>query len=447
MAKLLIVDDEPAQRTIIKNILSKQNHDVKESDNMLSAMRMVEEFHFDVVLTDLRMGKNSGLDLLKNIVKMKIHAEVIIMTAYASVESAVQAMKTGAYNYLTKPIEREELILVVERAAEKHMLLLDDIRHHEDLIKQVYDNFIIKSPGMKKIMETIQKIAPSDTTVLIQGESGTGKEIVARLIHYLSPRGKHPMQSINCSALPETLLESELFGYEKGAFTGATSRKQGIIETAHGSTLFLDEIADMSLNTQAKILRVLQEKEIRRVGGNMAIPVDLRILAATNRNLETHIREGLFREDLFYRLNVIPIHIPPLRMRREAIPPLVQYYLTRRGGTKKIDTAAMNLLKNYSWPGNIRELEAVMERTIILTSENTITAKDLPPEIQNPTIRTNSTFEIPATGIKFKELEYSLLRQALIKSNGVMSEAAKLLGMSYRTFQYRATKYNLLKHK
>jgi transcriptional regulator with PAS, ATPase and Fis domain len=292
-------------------------------------------------------------------------------------------------------------------------------------------------------------VAQSDATVLIRGESGTGKERIARLVHLQGARGSRPMLAINCAAFPESLLESELFGYEKGAFTGAAARKVGLIEAAHGGTLFLDEVGDMAISTQAKLLRVLQEREIRRVGGTATIPVDLRVIAATHKDLQEGIRNGSFREDLFYRLNVIPIVIPPLRERKEDIPALVRHFLTRSPRTKQIQPEALSLLCKYDWPGNVRELQAVMERVSVLTKGTEITSSDLPFELRGEGRRAaagQGDYEIPAEGIVFEEWERNLLAQALSRSQGNMADASKLLGMTYRTFQYRAMKFGLKGH-
>ena len=302
---------------------------------------------------------------------------------------------------------------------------------------------------MKAILETIGLVSQSDSTVLIQGESGTGKERVAKLIHSGSARRGRPMMSINCSAFPETLLEAELYGYEKGAFTGAVARKIGLLETAEGSTLFLDEVGDMPLSLQAKLLRAIQEREIRRVGGVNSIRVDLRILAATNRNLQDAIRQGTFREDLFYRLNVIPIFIPPLRERKEDIPPLVSQLLAHPSRRKSISPEAMETLIKYDWPGNVRELEAVLERISVLTRNTEIRVEDLPAELRQAKSKLGATesgrseFDLPSEGIVFEDVERDLMVQALDRSQGIMADAAKLLGMTYRTFQYRAVKFGL----
>ncbi len=447
MAKILIVDDEPGQRSIIKKILQIKGYSILEADNAGSALQCAKEWQPNVILTDLKMKNCSGLDIIREIGQLESAPEVILMTAYGTVETAVNAMKAGAYDYLTKPIEKDVLLLVVERAAEKHLLKMDGVRIKGQETKHLFESVVSSSEAMKGILATAQKVAPTDATVLIRGESGTGKERIVRLIHFLSSRGNRPLQSINCSAIPDNLLESELFGYEKGAFTGALSAKPGIIEDADGSTLFLDEIGDMNLNTQAKILRVIQEKEIRHLGSTATMKVDIRIVAATNKNLEDAIKTGTFREDLFYRLNIIPITIPPLRSRKEDIPPLVKYFLSRRGTAKTIAPQALDYLLDYDWPGNVRELEAVMERLIILSSGSTITIEDLPIEIKNQRSaknNTNSFFEIPTDGIVFEDFEKELLKQALERTHGIMTEAAKLLGMTYRTFQYRMTKFGLI---
>ena len=296
---------------------------------------------------------------------------------------------------------------------------------------------------MRRIMALLPQVARSDSTVLIRGESGTGKERIARLIHYYSDRGARPLQAINCAAFPETLLESELFGYEKGAFTGAGARKAGIIETAAHSTLFLDEVADMPLGTQVKLLRVLQEKEIRPVGSVKTVPVDFRLIAATNRNLEEAVKRSLFREDLYYRLNVIPIVIPPLRERPQDIPALVGNLLAARVRPRTIDPAALGILAAYAWPGNVRELEAVIERVTVLTGNDPIGTADLPAELKQPLCRSSTQFDIPDQGIDFEQWEKGLLLAAMKKANGLMTEAARLLGMTYRTFQYRAKKFGI----
>jgi DNA-binding NtrC family response regulator len=445
MSKVLIVDDETAQRNIVASILRSAGHAIYEAASVDEALEQVHEFRPDVVLTDLKMPGKSGLTLVESIAGLEQQPEVVVITAFGTVETAVKAMRCGAYDYLNKPLEREELLLVVERAAEKFSLRVDGFQLRMELTRQVMSGLVAESPAMRAVLEIVGKVALSDSTVLIRGESGTGKERIARLIHYQSKRGHKPMQSINCAAFPETLLESELFGYEKGAFTGAQSRRIGLIESASGSTLFLDEVADMSLSTQAKLLRVLQEREIRRVGGTKSIPVDIRIISATNKSLEEMIKNGSFRDDLFYRLNIIPITIPPLRERKEDIKALVHFFINRSGRPKTVDPQALQLLMDYNWSGNVRELEAVLERISVLSGSDIITVADLPVELRKNPLENgqHGALELPREGIIFEELERTFLLQALRRSNGVMAEAAKLLGMTYRTFQYRAEKFGI----
>lgn len=444
MAKVLIVDDEASQRGILSKILQAEGHKVFDAADVTQALREIEEKEPDVVLTDLKMKGRGGLVLVDEVSRRPFPPEMVVITAFGSIETAVKAMRLGAYDYLTKPLERVELVLVVERAAEKRDLRLKGQRLKQELFRQVSSGLVVKSLAMRHVLDIVSKVAASDSTVLIRGESGTGKERIARLIHHQSARGDRPMQSINCAAFPETLLESELFGYEKGAFTGAQGRKIGIIEAASSGSLFLDEVADMSLSTQAKLLRVLQEKEIRRIGSTATVAVDVRIIAATNKNLEEEIGKRTFREDLFYRLNIIPIFIPPLRERREDIPALVEHFISQSNRMKSVDPEAMRLICKYDWPGNVRELEAVMERIAVLSADDTVTVNDLPLELRD---KSNGSvdvqWELPEAGINFEEWERNLLAQALEKSHGKMSDAARLLGMTYRTFQYRAMKFGL----
>ena len=445
MSKVLVVDDEAGQRNIVASILKSVGNVVFEAASVDDALQHIIENRPEVVLTDLKMPGKSGLVLVEEISKYQLPPEIVVITAFGTVETAVKAMRLGAYDYLNKPLEREELLLVVERAAEKYGLRVDGIQLRLELTRQLTTGLVAESAAMRSVLDIVTKVAASDSTVLIRGESGTGKERIARLIHYQSKRGHKPMQSINCAAFPETLLESELFGYEKGSFTGAAARRIGLIESASSSTLFLDEVADMSLSTQAKLLRVLQEKEIRRVGGTKNIPVDIRIISATNKNLEEAIKLGSFRDDLFYRLNIIPVTIPPLRDRREDITALVNFFINRSGRPKTIEPKAMELLTDYKWLGNVRELEAVMERISVLSSNDVITVDDLPSELKRP-LETGFTlpmWKLPKEGIVFEELERGILLQALQKSNGIMADAAKLLGMTYRTFQYRAEKFGI----
>jgi two-component system, NtrC family, response regulator AtoC len=444
VVKILIVDDEAGQRNILSKILEAEGYTLFEAASVSQALQVIDEDEPEVVLTDLKMPQKGGLALIEGVSKRPFPPEIIVITAHGSIDTAVKAMRLGAYDYLTKPLEREELILVVQRAAEKRALRLEGRELRQELTKKAGSGLVAESLAMRDVLDFVRRVAATDSTILIRGESGTGKERVAQLIHYLSVRGTRPMQSINCAAFPETLLESELFGYEKGAFTGAQGRKIGIIEAASGGTLFLDEVADMSLNTQAKVLRFLQDKQIRRLGATNSIVVDVRVIAATNKNLEEEIRNKTFRDDLFYRLNIIPVCIPPLRERKEDIPVLVEHFMSRSGRIKAVDPETIKILCKYDWPGNVRELEAVMERVTVLCSSDKINVSDLPVELrEGPRPSVDVQWKLPPEGIDFEQWEREMLAQALREASGVMSEAAKRLGMTYRTFQYRAMKFGL----
>ncbi|HLG94011.1 MAG TPA: sigma-54 dependent transcriptional regulator [candidate division Zixibacteria bacterium] len=444
MAKVLVVDTDVSERKMVSDILVAEGHSVFQAGSADQAIQQVEEHAPDVVLTDLKMPEKEGLALVENLTNRLEPSEVIVLTAFGSIETAVKAMRRGAYDYLNKPVEKDELLLVVERAAEKKALRQESRQLKQELARKSAAGLVAQSESMRKILELVAKVAPSDATVLILGESGTGKEVVARMIHRQSPREKKLMQAINCAAFPETLLESELFGYEKGAFTGAQGKKIGIIEAASGSTLFLDEVADMSLGTQAKLLRVLQEREIRRLGGIASIPVDVRLIAATNKNLEEAMSAGAFRQDLFYRLSVIPIKIPPLRERREDIPALLRHFITQSGRPKILEPKALAALTEYDWPGNVRELQSMIERMAVLSGGDRIRVEDLPLDLTDRKKTPGATaWELPEEGINLEKWERNLLSQALEKSGGVMASAARLLGISSRTFQYRANKFGL----
>ncbi|HEX2613316.1 MAG TPA: sigma-54 dependent transcriptional regulator [Fibrobacteria bacterium] len=454
MAKLLVVDDDAAQRRIVASILKAEGHDVREAGSVPEALEELQRRAAEVVLTDLRMPGPGGLSLLDAAMRLSPAPEVVVVTAFGSVDTAVQAMRRGAYDYLAKPLEKDELVVVVQRAAEKYRLRGDASRWRQASRAALEDGIVAESPVLRELLSTLDRISRSDATVLIQGESGTGKERVARMIHAGSPRGAKPMLAVNCAAFPENLLEAELFGYEKGAFTGATARKIGLFEALEGSTLFLDEIGDMPLTLQAKLLRVAQEKEIRRVGGLHAIPVDVRIVAATHRDLQAMVARGTFREDLFYRLNVIPVRLPPLRERLEDVPALARDFLAHPSRRRTIAPDALEALCRYPWPGNVRELQAVLERTCVLAPGAEIRAEDLPPELRrapsapgaakDAKVETEkAAFGLPRDGLVFEELERDLIRQALERTGGSLADAARLLGMTYRTFQYRAAKFGL----
>lgn len=447
---ILVVDDEKGQREILKTILQGEGYDVVTAPNAREALKAFQEGFFDAILTDLKMPGGDGIHLLTGILKEKPGASVVIMTAHGTIDSAVEAMKLGAFDYLTKPLERDELVVVVKKAVEKTRLLSENTRLREQLEERFRVENIIGSDGkIQEILRMVKKVSNISSTVLIYGESGTGKELVAKAIHQNSKRKDKPFVAINCAAIPATLLESELFGYEKGAFTGANSRRIGLFESANGGTLLLDEVGDMDMSLQAKLLRTLQEKEIRRLGGKDLVKVDVRIIAATNKNLEDEMRNGRFREDLFYRLNVISLRMPALRERTGDIPELVDHFIDKHGksmGKKMtgISGDALNLLMNYHWPGNVRQLEAIIERAVILTEGKRIEADALPLEIRNKPYQIGKIgFDIPDEGISFEEHEKEILLKAMKKADWVIARAAQLLGMSYRTLQYRLDKFGI----
>ncbi|MEK6599466.1 MAG: sigma-54 dependent transcriptional regulator [Deltaproteobacteria bacterium] len=453
MGNILVVDDEKGQRDILKKILANQGYEVLTSPNAADGLRLFKENEIDVVLTDLKMSGMDGLEFLKGIIKESPHATVVIMTAHGTINSAVEAMKLGAFDYLTKPFEMDEMLIVIKKAVERTNLHKENTLLREQLEERFsIDGIIGKSGVMQDVFKILKKVCGSNSTVLIYGESGTGKELIAKAIHYNSRRTDKPFMAINCAAIPETLLESELFGYERGAFTGAGARKTGLFEAAGSGTLFLDEIAEFSTSLQAKLLRVIQEREIRRLGGNENIKVDVRIIAATNKRLEDEIKAGRFRADLFYRLNIIALKLPPLRDRKEDIPELAEYFVKKcsnAGGRKVtgISREAMNLLINYTWPGNVRQLESAIERAILLADDTAFIETNLLPREVSECIYPTSKmdFEIPTGGISFEELEREIIIKAMEKANWVIAGAAHLLGMSYKTLQYRLNKFDIKK--
>ncbi|MDI1472363.1 MAG: sigma-54 dependent transcriptional regulator [Thermodesulfovibrio sp.] len=449
MTTILIIDDEPLQRDILTTILSEEDYLVYSALNLEEAEKIINEFHPEIILTDLKLGMQNGMDILNNLPQEPFSPLVIVITAFGTISSAVEAIKKGAFDYLTKPIDREILLLTVKKAEERINLMKENLR----LKKELYEKFKIegiigKSKKMLQVLDIVKKVTPTNATVLIYGESGTGKELIARAIHYNSPRKDKPFIAINCAAIPETLIESELFGYEPGAFTGANTRKIGIIESADKGTLFLDEIAELPPLTQSKLLRVLQEKEVRRIGGKDAIKVDLRIIAATNKNLSKEVEQNRFREDLYYRLKVITVEIPPLRERKDDIPELVNFFIEKYSKefgkrVNGIEEKALQALINYPWPGNIRQLETVIERAIIICEKDKITLSDIQDELKISIPKNILDIEIPDEGINYEELEKEILKKALIKSNYIIAKAARLLGMSYKTFWYRLEKFGL----
>ena len=435
--RVLVVDDEKNQREIYTLILEDDGYQVTTAQSGEQALRFVRENQFDLVLTDYMMTGMDGLTLLGELLKHDPSIMVVMMTAHGSVESVKEALRGGAFDYLEKPIDRDQLLKVVENALGRLNRIDDEIIGHSEEIER-----------MKKM---ICKVAPSSSTVLIRGESGVGKERAARAIHKASPRANEIFQAVNCAAINENLLESELFGHEKGSFTGAHVQKKGQFELADKGTLFLDEIGDLNISMQAKILRALQEREILRVGGAKPLKVDVRVIAATNRDLEAMVKDGRFREDLYYRLNIIPIIIPPLRNRRDDIAPLVDFFVAKHSAganrtIKGLTAGARNLIMSYTWPGNVRQLESAIERAILLCEGNEITVEDLPIEIrQEGTSSAAFNFKLPPEGISFEDVERSLITQAMEQTNWNITRAAKLLGLSFRTLQYRLEKFGLKK--
>jgi two-component system response regulator HydG len=448
---ILVVDDDPAHRTMLRTLLTGWGYSVFEADDGSTAIEKVHERAFDLILMDIRMIKVSGLQALAEIRSLNPAIPVIIMTAYSSVESAVGAMKGGAYDYLTKPLDFDELRIVMERAME-HRMLKEENRLLRESLGSHFDrrNVIGRSPAMERLLETVAQVAPTEATALISGESGTGKEMIAGAIHFNSPRKDGPFVKINCAAITETLLESELFGHEKGAFTGAHRQREGRFRQAHGGSLFLDEISEMSLAMQVKLLRVLQEREITRVGGEEVIKVDVRVIAATNKDLLQEIQSGRFREDLYYRLNVVALTVPPLRERREDIPLLAQHFLKVfseknnkmiRGFTPQV----MDGLVKYGWPGNVRELMNAVERGVVLSRSDYLDVEDL-SFILGQTSVPGEAFSgdgVP-TGIPLDEVEKATILKTLQMARGNKSEAARRLGITRRTLHKKLKQYGAM---
>jgi DNA-binding NtrC family response regulator len=439
--RVLVVDDEAPQVEILRLILEAEGYEVTSASTGRGALAALRREPAPIVLTDLRMPDVSGLALLEQILRERPTACVVMITAHGSIDSAVEAMRKGAFDYLTKPLDRDVLLLAVSRAAERARLVEENERLRDELRGRFgLDNVVGEHGAMQAVFRVVRKVAASTSTVVVYGESGTGKELVARALHAAGDRHDRPFVAVNVAALPETILEAELFGYEKGAFTGADARKIGLFEQASGGTLFLDEVGELKRDLQVKLLRVLQEREILRVGGTEPVAVDARVVAATNRNLEREMREGRFREDLFYRLNVIPITLPPLRERRTDIPLLVDHFLRKYGGRGRpaeIAPAALEALVAYDWPGNVRELESVVERTLLLTEGSRVEEADLPLSVRVGSHAGPLPIDIPDGGLDLEGLERRLILRAVDKAGGNTSRAARLLGLSRRTLQYR----------
>jgi len=449
--RILVVDDESSMRDFLSIMLHREGYIVDAANDGSQAVKHLKDHSYDLVISDVQMPQLNGLKLLRHVKERNPETVVIMITAFSSTEEAVEAMKQGAYDYITKPFKNEEIRLVIKNALERKLLRQENIELKKALEKRYsFSGIIGKSKPMQEVFNLIEKVAGSRVNVLITGESGTGKELVARAVHYLSERKSRAFMPINCGAIPENLLESELFGHEKGSFTGATQQKLGLFEVADGGTLFLDEIAELPPMMQVKLLRVLQEQEIRRVGGNQNIKIDVRLIAATNKNLEKEVAEHRFREDLFYRLNVIPLHLPPLRERREDIPLLIDHFTQQATGNDnlKVDEQAMRRLLDYGWPGNVRELENIIERCLVLGSGDSLTEDCLPAQLRGDASRACARLEaIPEEGFDLDGylggIEKDILLMALEKSRGIRKKAAERLGITFRSIRYRLAKYGL----
>jgi DNA-binding NtrC family response regulator len=438
--RILIVDDELVVRDSLQKWFDAEGYETGSAASGREALLMVQQKHYDLALLDIKMPGMDGMELQKRLREADPDLTVIIMTGYASVETAVQALKAGAYDYITKPIDPDELVHLVSNAL-GHKRYKREVERLRENLQEIYPDtrLIGNSPAMRRVLELIDMVAPTDTTVLIFGESGTGKELVARAIHAASPRRHMPMVVIHCGALTETLLESELFGHERGAFTGAQYRKKGKFEVADGGTVFLDEISDISLKTQTDLLRVLQEKEIVRVGGTQSIKVDFRCIAATNKNLEDLVKAGAFRPDLYYRLKVFAIDLPPLRERREDIPLLADHFVKKFAAAMnrpapKLSAGAVDLLLSYDWPGNVRELENAVERAMVIGREPEIQPADFPFQLQP---------SVPAAGHTLEEVERAHIQRVLRETEGNLSRAARILDIDRTTLYNKLRRYGL----
>ena len=446
---ILVVDDDNAHREMIKAVLAEEGYDIHEADDGQKAIELVEKQYYSLILMDIKMKVVGGIEAFSKIKDISPSIPVIMITAYATVETAVQALKLGAFDYITKPIDIDELKIIVEKAINYRQLEQENI-YLKERIGDRFDlsGMIGKSSAMKKMFETLALISPSDANVLITGESGTGKELIANAIHQNSLRKDYAFIKVNCAALPENLLESELFGHEKGAFTGAINKKMGRFQLAHEGSIFLDEIAEMAPATQAKILRVLQEQEFEPVGGTKTVKVDTRIIAATNKKLEEYIEEGLFREDLYYRLNVVQVEVPSLKKRHQDISILTDHFIKKYAEKnhrllKGIDPEALDMLMRYAWPGNVRELENVIERAVILTRSEYITPNELPHTINLNKTGGGDAYSMLPIGKPLKEIEKEVIISNLEENDGNRTKTAEMLGISRRTLQLKLKVYGI----
>ena len=445
---ILVVEDEQAQRKLIVEILERAGHELRAAADVDQALEAIGDEVPDLILCDWRMPGRDGGELLKDVRQRGLGCGFIVMTAYGSIAHAVEAIRLGADDYLGKPFEREALLLAVHRVIRTHRLERENRRLREVVgDENRFGRLIGGTPVMQRLYRTIEKVAATDATVLIVGESGTGKELVARTLHRSSRRGDAAFVAVNCAAIPETLIESELFGHEKGAFTGAHRRREGKFEEANGGTLLLDEIASMPMPLQATLLRVLQERKISRLGGSGEIDVDVRVVAASNRDLPQLVADGRFREDLYYRLNVVPIELPPLRDRRDDVPLLAKAFLEQAAARHGREVGALpptviRRLMDHGWPGNVRELANAVERLVLLAEDDGLDINDLPPALRGDADRTGP-IRLPSEGLDWEAMEESLLRQALDRAAGTRAAAARLLGLTYKAFLYRLEKHDL----
>ena len=451
MARVLVVDDEENIRLVLRTLLKKHGYEVDVARSAEVALEMLDSFDPDFVLADVRMPGMSGIDLCRELGARRSKATVIVMSAFGSVDLALEAMKAGAYDYVSKPFKQDEVLLALRKAEERETLRRENKRLREAVRKtHELDEMLGKSDVMQKVFRTIEKVAEYKTTVLVQGESGTGKELVARALHRRSPRDKGAFVAVNCGAIPEALLESELFGHKKGAFTDATADKKGLFEEADGGTLFLDEIGELPLALQVKLLRALQEGTVRRLGDTRDTQVDVRVIAATVRNLKKEADEGRFREDLYYRLNVLQVVVPPLRERKEDIPLLIEHFIervNRRLGTsvRDVDAKARKLMLAYHWPGNVRELENLIERAVVLADGDVLGPDDLPERLREPTDPVAALLATGELSIKktTRYIEETLIKRALEKTGGNRTAASKLLEISHRALLYKLKDYGI----
>jgi two-component system NtrC family response regulator len=452
-ANILLLDDEKNYLLVLESVLTDEGYSVTALSSPEMGLAYLDDSEVDVIITDMKMPGMSGQDVLEHVKRNYPYIPVLIMTAFGSIESAVEAMRIGAFDYITKPFNNEELLLSLDKAARFARTQQENRRLRQQIQEKFGPNNIIgRGKAMQGVLEMVHRAGPSKSTVLITGESGTGKELVARAIHNVSPRKDAPFISVNCAALNPGVLESELFGHEKGSFTGATALRKGRFESANTGTLFLDEIGEISMDTQVKLLRVLQERTLERVGGTQPIEVDIRVVAATNKNLLEEVQNGNFREDLYYRLNVVSIEMPPLRERREDIPLLAAFFLDKYAKendkpVKSFSPAAMDYISGYEWPGNVRQLENVIERCVVLASREFIEADELPPELRDEESQFKGAvdmlpakLDLPQT---LERIEAALVRRALVRSDFVQVKAAELLNISKSLLQYKMKKYKL----